>query len=433
LLHRRAAEALRIDLAQTGREDLGRLVQIAQREQEAGRHVEVAVAFRDAGLELALAHVHLRRGGLVAADRHLDAALATDDEVCGDEDGPAGRRRIGRIYHESMRAQTSPGGHRPSPAYDERETDSAVRMAGWGRPGDALSIVDGHLHLDTPGFFAGSAMVRPGPGLLSGFMELEGASDKRVLAYARRWGVLELCQHHLPLGHPDVSLPGFLGQANARSFMPAGNCVQLWTEPIAIWRFWAGQARATANVGIRLRNGLTPDPGDVARLYDRAPWVEPLPTSVRGAWLQPLPAPPVTEPAIYLDAVEELRSHRRKAVADRPLTSSELRQIVDGVLEFWLEIARVGLRLTWIHGRPDVLLTGGLFGAIGSQLLMAITGSQGFALCGGCGAVHVPARPNDTQRRSYCFDCRAARVPQRIAQRGYEARRREAGADVSTG
>lgn len=140
LIHRRIAEAFRMDLAGAGRNDLGRLVQVAQHERDAGRDQEAADAFREAAdraaglyanreaislyesaaalghadvtglhaavgalktrlgdyggaiasleaaaaiagadgqapLELALARTHLRRGDLVAADRHLDAGL----------------------------------------------------------------------------------------------------------------------------------------------------------------------------------------------------------------------------------------------------------------------------------------------------------------------------------------------------------------------
>ncbi|MBA2381440.1 MAG: AAA family ATPase [Chloroflexi bacterium] len=145
LLHRRIAEALRRDLADQGRDDLGRLVQIAQHEQTSGRNAEAAEAFATAGdgaaavfanreavghyaaaialghpdlvllhasigelharlgdyagaivsleaaaalaatahlddLELKLARIHLRRGDLVAADRHLDVALAATND-----------------------------------------------------------------------------------------------------------------------------------------------------------------------------------------------------------------------------------------------------------------------------------------------------------------------------------------------------------------
>jgi DNA-binding SARP family transcriptional activator len=140
LLHRRVAEALRLDLAGSGRDDLARLALIAAHERDGGRSVEAAEAFRLAGaraaaifanreaiehdeaalalghpdvvglhgaigrlrtrlgdyvgainaleaaaaaaddatlpeIEHAIAGAHLRRGDLVAAARHLDAAL----------------------------------------------------------------------------------------------------------------------------------------------------------------------------------------------------------------------------------------------------------------------------------------------------------------------------------------------------------------------
>ena len=49
LLHRRVAEALRLDLAGSGRDDLARLVLIAAHERDAGRDAEAAEAFRLAG------------------------------------------------------------------------------------------------------------------------------------------------------------------------------------------------------------------------------------------------------------------------------------------------------------------------------------------------------------------------------------------------
>lgn len=140
LLHRRIAEALRLDVAGDGRDDPGRLARIARHERDGGRAAEAAAAFLDAGdaarlvfanreaighyeaalalgypevaavhmavgdlrtrlgdypgavsafeaaaalvdpgglapVEAALARAHLRRGDLLAAGRHLDAAL----------------------------------------------------------------------------------------------------------------------------------------------------------------------------------------------------------------------------------------------------------------------------------------------------------------------------------------------------------------------
>jgi len=53
LLHRRVAEALRLDLAGSGRDDLARLALIAAHERDGGRTVEAAEAFRLAGARAA--------------------------------------------------------------------------------------------------------------------------------------------------------------------------------------------------------------------------------------------------------------------------------------------------------------------------------------------------------------------------------------------
>jgi len=70
LLHRRAAEAYRLDLARNGRDDLARLVAVAGHERDAGRDAEAAEAFQVAG----------RRAAEVFANREAieldEAALA---------------------------------------------------------------------------------------------------------------------------------------------------------------------------------------------------------------------------------------------------------------------------------------------------------------------------------------------------------------------
>lgn len=70
LLHRRVAEALRLDLAGSGRDDLGRLVQVATHERAAGRDAEAAEAFRVAGQRAAEVYANHD------AVEHFGAALA---------------------------------------------------------------------------------------------------------------------------------------------------------------------------------------------------------------------------------------------------------------------------------------------------------------------------------------------------------------------
>ncbi len=70
LLHRRVAEALRLDLAGSGRDDLARLVLIAGHERAAGRDAEAAEAYRQAGERAAEVFANLD------AIAHDEAALA---------------------------------------------------------------------------------------------------------------------------------------------------------------------------------------------------------------------------------------------------------------------------------------------------------------------------------------------------------------------
>lgn len=86
LLHRRAADALRIDLARSGRDDPGRLVLVAVHERAAGRDAEAAEAYVIAGRRAAGVYANH------AAIEHLSAALAL-----GHSDAAGLHEEIGRL------------------------------------------------------------------------------------------------------------------------------------------------------------------------------------------------------------------------------------------------------------------------------------------------------------------------------------------------
>jgi DNA-binding SARP family transcriptional activator len=210
LLHRRVAEALRLDLPGSGRDDLARLVLVATHERAAGREAAAADAHRVAGeraaeihanraaldqyeaalalggddpaglheaigrlrtrvgdyagavaaleaaaaiaeppdvprLEWALARAHLRRGDLVAAGHHLDAASAGTREaaltarVAVDRSALARRRgdpaAAAAAAHAAVEAASAAG--------DARTLGAARRMLGLAAldAGDATAAV----------------------------------------------------------------------------------------------------------------------------------------------------------------------------------------------------------------------------------------------------------------------------------------------------
>jgi tetratricopeptide (TPR) repeat protein len=70
LLHRRVAEALRLDLGRIGRDDLARIAGIAAHERAAGRDAAAADAYRDASMRAARLYANRE------AIEHAEAALA---------------------------------------------------------------------------------------------------------------------------------------------------------------------------------------------------------------------------------------------------------------------------------------------------------------------------------------------------------------------
>jgi hypothetical protein len=87
-------------------------------------------------------------------------------------------------------------------------------------------------------------------------------------------------------------------------------------------------------------------------------------------------------------------------------------------LERWLGLghARLGVRAT-ATGYEGLTQGAGLFGALGLQLLLVVTRSEGFALCRGCSLPFTPT----SRHRTYCPDCGA---DERAMARRRQARRR---------
>ena len=47
-------------------------------------------------------------------------------------------------------------------------------------------------------------------GLLNDFLRLESATDRQILAFAKRWGPLQLCKHRRPYRHESNDLEALL-------------------------------------------------------------------------------------------------------------------------------------------------------------------------------------------------------------------------------
>lgn len=246
--------------------------------------------------------------------------------------------------------------------------------------------------------------VRPDDRMLTQFVKLDDASDEQILRYARRWGVLEICRHNVPRTHKP------LGPSLTDAPDPVEWCESLgWPkdarwEPLEAWRHFAGQARALLNIVAQLRAGKPARYEDWnavaqgARTYHgRVAGIEAELREVtigrEYAW----------DGSNLPPRKRRIREERIKR--DKPLNGEWAR--VTGLVNDWMDLGNIRPRLYTEDGRVAVRLGGGetLFGALAVQLALAISRTDGLAICSACGAPYLPVRRPSLNRRHYCPDC----------------------------
>jgi len=295
-----------------------------------------------------------------------------------------------------------PDSHRLSRPLGDTESGSPLE---WRTPqriwtfGKRLVLEDGAivLRVDLP---HDGHRALPDFELLSEFVRLadESVAETRVLAFARRWGLLGLCPHGLPRTHDRNRIPYSIGFG----LWLIGD----WTcssgvetpEPIEGWRYWARQARALVALIASLRMD---DVGAIEHwetLWSPGSWVH------GDLW------------ARATDVIEEIRLDLHDRVIDEIGVQRD--QLAKSV-ETWLRLASVELKVNWFGDRPQPVLTNAtLFDTIGMLILFLGGDLSGFALCSGCHAPFIPGRrlgPRDRAR--YCVACRGEHRPQREASK----------------
>jgi hypothetical protein len=238
-------------------------------------------------------------------------------------------------------------------------------------------------------------VIRVKPGLVEAFMRLADADPEDIRDFARRWGVLMICEHGIPAGHswPRVPLTDALNGAEKSHWCaPLGWPEACW-EPIGAWYVLAQQARAMLNVAAACHRGMPARRGD---------WH----TVVYGTWH----GNDVGDPSLD--------------VLNKPQHATSARAFLEDSVNRWLAWGAVQPKLDWSAKKdPMIAFDGfGLFGALAAQLL-AMVSRTGWAVCSGCAQSYGPKRTPNPKRRNYCPDCRARRVPHRDTMRDLRRRK----------
>lgn len=245
---------------------------------------------------------------------------------------------------------------------------------------------------DDPTYFADA-----GEGFLENFVELEEATDEEIAVFAERWGVLLICEHGFPSTHApapwpfnsDAVVPLFDDGTAADLEMPRG-CRPLSSpdggnmEPMGVWRILSRQFKAALDVAARLHWG------------EKGP---------QGAW-QHLGGPPA--PIGTDDGVETEKLY------------------LGAFVENMLQMGDVRIGFSWADNVSEVdLVAPSMFSALAMQLALAVSRSDGLAICSNCARPFIPSRRPKPSQRRYCAICTRDKVPVRDASRAYRARKRQ--------
>ncbi|MFC2122745.1 hypothetical protein ACFLRP_03575 [Bacteroidota bacterium] len=221
----------------------------------------------------------------------------------------------------------------------ERSVDST----GWHIPED-ITLQGKNLvwNLFNPNSVSGreAKKVWLKPSLLTNFIRLRNAKGSTILNFARKWGVLCLCEHGLPAWHAGgLCLP--LGDhvfLSGRQF-----------EPIEVWRKYSSEAQ-----------GILEEAAKIYRDMDEMQVIE----NRHEIW------------------------NRQVILAKR--------------VQSWLDQAAVKVEYFWWQDKAKVLLgTPSLFAALSVQL-MSVVSRKSLALCCNCGEIYVPSRIPRADQRNYC-------------------------------
>jgi hypothetical protein len=237
--------------------------------------------------------------------------------------------------------------------------------------------------------------VEPSNRILSDFIHLADGPPERILAYAKKWGVMGICEHGLPASHNPLPLPvpsifspdsdnWCKPQGWTASWRPERWEAQGW-EPLEVW--WQFARRARAILGIAAQLYEEPTYGKEPRFGEHKDWE---------TIYKDRPKNLGENDELILDIMSKAISGRRQAW-----------ESLSSAVNEWLFIANV---------RPESSLTengltfnfgiyGSLFGALASQLLLAVTRTRGIAFCSDCGKLYTPKFPVRSGKNHFCSDC----------------------------
>ena len=292
-----------------------------------------------------------------------------------------------------------------------------VAASTWSIPGEVVKHADGLIRWGNDGGRVATASDAPADIVMK-FVGLSDASDAKVLAYAKRHGVLGICGHGLPVTH--ITGVGTGGWRPVHCTFRESVTVdgREWaTEPIERWREYARLAGAILSAAAALHQGQ-PVP---AAVWEQAE--ELAPRYLETPWSRPSSGGLVERSLADDRGMNVLILDIRADVTKLRVTRTDLGRL-EWALRQWMQLGAV---TTWVDcaDKGFRICFGGetLFGALASQMAVMISRNGTLYPCSGCGDA-FPAddgRGRGAEQHWWCTKPKCKKRAAAAASRKYRA------------
>jgi len=296
-----------------------------------------------------------------------------------------------------------------------------VAASTWPIPGEVVKHADGLIRHGGDGGRRATAASAPSDFLMR-FVRLTNASDAKVLAFAKKFGVLGICGHQLPFTHvTGVGTGGWRPQHCIYRESVTVDDREWTTEPIERWRDYARLAGAILAAAAALHQDQ-PVPTEVwEQTEELAPRILGIP------WSRP-------SAGSLVQRTEAEYSGAKGWVGDLGMDVTKLRDTEEGfgprtdperlewALRHWMQLGAV---TTWVDctDKGFRICFGGetLFGALASQLAVMISRNGTLYPCSGCGnAFHAAdGRGRGADQDWWCEEPKCKKKSAAAASRRY--------------
>ncbi len=226
-------------------------------------------------------------------------------------------------------------------------------------------------------------IIEPSKEMLEGFVGLAYAPDEKILRYAQKWGLLDLCsEHRAPASHnqncepviPSRQISFFAGEEGRRRYKEK---LSQSGESLQDWRLYARGALSMLNITAKLHQGELGNSLDWKRANRSKSGIS--------------------------------NKLSRQASVEERLRIEKI-EISRGV-NFWLQTGAVQTVFNWDLKQPRISFEcsrtyGKLFGNLAIQLMLVVSQVSGLAICSACSTSYSPKRRPRNDQRNYCESCR---------------------------